>query len=317
MCCYDSSSLSPLAHVQPRIWKLQDHNFTTLFLFFSFFFFLHFAWFLNVCVCLCWHLGLFLKCQKKKKKKRERERERNVCDCMKSVFFFFLNCITIPTESVALSALAVYLLQLMVALGCLVRTEYINILICIIIKVVLVCFIVKKKINKSQIQLLEWEHRVSKGVKNYNFSLPFPLSAPICTSIPGLLFAPPVQCEFKPAGSCLLLLTASSTLSLSLSLSLCVCVCVLLFLPRLLNEGAWRNQALHRADTPKPGGEGPEAHLRAVRQDLWVDGDQGQIHRDAQRWGWWVFFFVSGSSYWGQYCLFSIILVEDWWRSQH
>ena len=228
MCCYDSSSLSPLAHVQPRIWKLQDHNFTTLFLFFSFFFFLQSAWFLNVCVCLCWHLGLIRSCQQQKKKKRERERERNVCDCMKSVFFFFLNCITIPTESVALSALAVYLLQLMVALGCLVRTEYINILICIIIKVVLVCFIVKKNNNKSQIQLLEWEHRVSKGVKNYNFSLPFPLSAPICTSIPGLLFAPPVQCEFKPAGSCLLLLTASSTLSLSLSLSLCVCVCVII-----------------------------------------------------------------------------------------
>ena len=34
-----------------------------------------------------------------------------------------------------------------------------------------------------------------------------------------------------------------------------------------------------------PGGEGPEAHLRAVREDLRADGHQGQIHRDAQRYG--------------------------------
>lgn len=60
----------------------------------------------------------------------------------------------------------------------------------------------------------------SGGGKVFYFfsSVPFPRNAPICTSIPGLLFAPPVLCEFKPAGSCLLLLTASSTQR--------VCVCV-------------------------------------------------------------------------------------------
>lgn len=118
------------------------------------------------------------------------------------------------------------------------------------------------------------------GAKYFFFfsSLPFPRNAPICTSIPGLLFAPPVLCEFKPAGSCLLLLTASSTQRM------CVCVCVSNYSStRLLNEGAWRNQALHRANTPKPGGEGLEAHLRAVWQDLRADGDKGQIHGDAQR----------------------------------
>lgn len=97
---------------------------------------------------------------------------------------------------------------------------------------------------------------------------------PICTSIPSLLFAPPAWCEFKPAGSWLPPLCVNK------------CVCVVSPLLRLLNEGAWRHQALHRADTPKPGGEGPEAHLRAVRQDLRVDGDKGQIHGDAQRWAW-------------------------------
>lgn len=63
---------------------------------------------------------------------------------------------------------------------------------------------------------------ITEGVQTIISAFPFPLNAPICTSIPGLLLAPPVQCEFKPAGSCLLLLTAST-----LSLSSFVCVCVI------------------------------------------------------------------------------------------
>lgn len=68
-----------------------------------------------LCVCVDCALGLFENVKNKKKKKKE------MCNCMKSSEKKNNNCITIPTEFVALSALAFYLLQLMVALGCLVR----------------------------------------------------------------------------------------------------------------------------------------------------------------------------------------------------